>query len=140
MTPTPSKTIVLVDDERSYTDLLAQMLAQNLDCPVHAFVRPLEALEALPRLQPGVVVTDYCMPQLNGLEFIRQASTLVPRASFVLISGHDLSAEEESMAKLTPLKGFLAKPFGWRKLANEILRVWPEGTPAPMHRADTASI
>ena len=133
--PAPTKAIVLVDDEKSYTDLLTQMLADNLDCPVHAFSRPLEALKALPLLSPGVIVTDYYMPQLDGLEFIRQASALVPGAAFVLITGHNLSAEEDSMARLTALKGFLAKPFGWRKLADEILRVWPSDTPAPLPKA-----
>lgn len=131
---------MLVDDERSYTDLLTGMLAENLDCPVHAFTRPLEALKALPRLNPGVVVTDYYMPELDGFEFIRRASALVPEAAFVLITGHNLSAEEDAMARLTALKGFLPKPFGWRKLADEIIRVWPNHITAPMHRADATSL
>src|SRR6185436_14380565 len=76
--PIPSKSIVLVDDEKSYTDLLTQMLADNLDCPVHAFSRPAEALTKLAELNPGVVVTDYYMPNLNGLDFIRQATPVVP--------------------------------------------------------------
>ena len=140
MNPAPLKSIVLVDDEKSYTDLLTQMLAENLDCAVHAFSRPLEALKALPELQPGVVVTDYYMPQLDGLEFIRQASAVVPRAAFVLITGHNLSAEQDKMERLASVKGFLAKPFGWRKLADEILRVWPEGSTPPMHKADATSL
>jgi len=137
---TPPKAIVLVDDEKSYTDLLTQMLAENLDCQVHAFTRPLEALKTLPNLNPGVIVTDYNMPQLNGLEFIRQAAPLVPEAAFVLITGNDISTENDAMARLTPLKGFLPKPFGWRKLAAEILRVWPNHLPAPMHKADAPSL
>src|SRR5438874_1704625 len=43
--PTALKSIVLVDDEKSYTELLTQMLAENLDCPVHAYSRPLDALK-----------------------------------------------------------------------------------------------
>ena len=140
MNPPPPKAIVLVDDERSYTDLMSQMLAENLDCPVHTFTRPLEALKALPLINPGVIVTDYYMPQLNGLEFIREAAPIVPTAAFVLITGHNLSAEEDTMARLKPLKGFLAKPFGWRKLADEIIRVWPEHSVAPMHKADATSL
>jgi CheY-like chemotaxis protein len=138
--PTPLKAIVLVDDESSYAELITGMLAENLDCPVHAFTRPLEALQALPRLDPGVIVTDYFMPQLDGFEFIRQASALVPEASFVLITGHDLSDEQDVMARLTALKGFLPKPFGWRKLADEIIRVWPNHITAPTHRADATSL
>jgi two-component SAPR family response regulator len=135
-----TKAIVLVDDEKSYTDLLTDMLAENLDRPVHAFARPLDALQALPRLEPGVVVTDYYMPQLNGLDFIRQAAPLVPDAVFVLISGHNLSAEKDAMARLPALKGYLPKPFGWRKLAEEILRVWPTPAAVPMHKADATSL
>jgi DNA-binding NtrC family response regulator len=138
--PAPQKAIVLVDDERSYTDLMSQMLAENLDCTVHAFTRPLEALRVLPQLTPAVVVTDYYMPQLDGLEFIRQAAPLVPATSFVLITGHNLSAEKDMMDRLTPLKGFLAKPFGWRKLADEIIRVWPEHSEPPLHREDATSL
>ena len=140
MNTTPAKAIVLVDDEKSYTDLISQMLADNLDCPVHAFTRPLEALKAIPALAPSVIVTDYYMPQLNGIEFIRQASLLAPHAAFVMITGHNLSAEEDELAKLTALKSFLAKPFGWRTLADEILRVWPDESPAPAHRADATSL
>lgn len=120
-----------MDDEKSYTDLLTHMLEEHLDCPVHAFARPMEALKALPSLNPGVIVSDYSMPQLNGLEFIRQAAPLVPDGHFVLITGHNLCAEEDAMACLPTLKGFLPKPFGWRKLADEILRVWPAHLTAP---------
>ena len=140
MQPAPRKSIVLVDDEKSYTDLLTQMLADNLDCPVHAFSRPLDALKALPGVDPGVIVTDYYMPQIDGLEFIRQASAVAPKATFVLITGHNLSEAEDEMARLGALKGFLPKPFGWRKLADEILRVWPNDAVAPSHRADATSL
>lgn len=129
-----------MDDEKSYTELIAQMLAENLDCPVHAFTHPREALHALPSLSPGVIVTDYYMPDLNGIEFIRQAAPLVPAAAFIMITGHHLSAEEPQLAKLTALKGFLAKPFGWRKLADEIIRVWPCEATVPSHRADATSL
>jgi DNA-binding NtrC family response regulator len=131
---------MLVDDEKSYTDLMTQLLADNLDCPVHAFTRPREALKAIPTLNPAVIVTDYFMPDLNGIEFIRLATPIAPLSAFVMITGHNLTAQEDQLAKLTALKGFLAKPFGWRKLADEILRVWPTDTAAPSSRADATSL
>ena len=140
MTRPPTKSIVLLDDEKSYTELMCGLLAENLDCPVHGFMRPLEALRALPAINPGVVVTDYFMPELDGIEFIRRATPLVPGAAFVLITGNNLSAQQDELDRLAPLKGFLAKPFGWKKLADEILRVWPAGVPAPCLRADTPAL
>ena len=140
MNPASSlKAIVLVDDEKSYNDLIKQMLMENLDCPIHGFTRPLEALEKLPALDPAVIVTDYFMPEMNGIEFIQRATPAVPKAVFVMISGNNLSGEQHRMEKLASLKAFLAKPFGWRKLADEILRVWPADTAAPTNRADATS-
>ncbi len=140
MNSPPPNAIVLVDDERSYTELMTQLLADNLDCPVHSFTRPIDALRELPHLNAGVIVTDYFMPQIDGLEFIRRASALSPAACFVLITGHNLAAEQDSMARLTALKGFLSKPFGWRKLADEIIRVWPDPSTAPAHKANVSAL
>ena len=128
-----------MDDEQSYTELLPRILADNLGCPVHAFSRPLEALQVLSSLYPGVVVTDDSMPQLNGREFIRQATLLVPDAAFVMITGNNLSAEEDPLARLTVLKGVLAKPFSWGTLADETLRVWPGHLTPPGRPAGAAS-
>jgi DNA-binding NtrC family response regulator len=133
------KSIVLLDDEKSYTELISQLLADNLDCPVHAFTRPLDALRALPALDVGVIATDYHMPQLDGIEFIREATPLVPQAVFVIITGHNLAAEEEKLARLAALRSVLPKPFGWRKLADEIIRVWPEPATVPALRPDAAA-
>lgn len=133
---------MFVDDEKSYTDLMTQMLGDALDCRVYGFTRPLDALRALPTIDPSVIVTDYFMPQLDGLDFIEQATQIAPRATFVMISGHNLAVYESRMARLTALKGFLAKPFGWKKLADEIMRVWPADVPAQATRsgADATSV
>lgn len=134
----PTKSVVLVDDDQAYADLMVEILAQNLDCPVVSFTRPLDALAALPLMAPSVVVTDYNMPQLNGLEFIRKAAPLVPHAAFVIMTGHDLTESRDEMDRLGALKGFLEKPFGSRRLAEEILRVWPaDAAPAPAPRLRT---
>lgn len=135
-----TKSIVLVDDEKSYTELMSLLLADNLDCHVHGFTRPLDALRLLPVIEPAVIVTDYHMPQLNGIEFIRQAAPIAPQAAFIMITGHNLASEEDQLARLPALKGFLAKPFGWRALADEILRVWPTGTAPDPQRADATSL
>ena len=54
---------------------------------MHAFYRPADALAALPELKPSVIVTDYYILEINGLDFIRQATALRPVTAFVLITG-----------------------------------------------------
>lgn len=131
---------MLIDDERSYAELMQQLLADHFDCPVYSFSRPLDALQALAELDPGVVVTDYFMPQINGVELIRRASPLVPQATFIMISGNNIADFADELPRLPTLKAFIAKPVGCLRLAGEIERVWPAETPAPAHRADATSL
>lgn len=120
-----------MDDEKSYTDVLSLAIEDSLQRPVVAFTRPLDALGALPTLRPPLIVTDYFMPQLNGLEFIRLAGAMLPQTPFVLISGHNLSGIALEIARMGMVKSVLAKPFSGRTLVEEILRIWPDHAPRP---------
>jgi CheY-like chemotaxis protein len=124
---------MLVDDEKSYVDLLSQMLVENLDCPVQSYTRPLDALADLCAVQPAVIVTDYDMPQINGIEFMRRATRICPDAVFVLITGRNLGMNDLDASDVPALKAFIAKPFRWRHLADELIRVWP-GSDQPAFR------
>jgi DNA-binding NarL/FixJ family response regulator len=121
----PHRSIVIVDDEKSYAELIAQMIADNLDCTVYAFTRPMEALGGLTKISAGVVVTDYSMPQMNGIEFIKRATRIAPSAAFIMISGDDLDPLGDELGRLRRLKMRLRKPFGWRPLADAVINVWP---------------
>ncbi len=119
--------------------MLALAIEASLQRPVLAFSRPLDALSALPTLQPPLIVTDYFMPQINGLEFIRLAAAMLPRTPFILISGHNLSGFALEIARLGVVKSVLAKPFTGRVLVDEILRIWPDHAPRPGSPLPTAA-
>ena len=137
MSAASPKTVVIVDDEKSYVDLMSLLLGDNLGCPVVTFTRPLAALKALPGLDVGVIVTDYYMPELNGLEFIALAREIVPEVPFILITGHSIGMDDNELAHVTGLRKVLHKPLGWRRLADEIVRHWPAGTPPPRYHPAT---
>jgi DNA-binding NtrC family response regulator len=120
------KTIVIVDDEKAYLDIMATMLREQMGCPVETFTRPLDALDAIPQLSVGVVVTDCNMPQFSGHEFIRRASAMLPGVPFILMTGNIQEQDEEELIRGEALRSILPKPFGWRKLAEEIIRHAPE--------------
>lgn len=128
------RSVVIVDDEKSYVELMAQMIADDLDCTVHAFTRPMDALVGLARISAGVVVTDYTMPQMDGIEFIKRASRIAPKAVFIMISGNNLEPIEHELDRLKKLKLRMQKPFGGRALSAAVLKVWP-GSDAPALRA-----
>jgi DNA-binding NtrC family response regulator len=121
----PNRSVVIVDDQRPFVKLMAKMIGANLDCPVHPFTRPADALRKLPKISAAVIVTDYSMPRMNGAEFIRHASKIAPKAVFIMISGHDLEMIEHELSHLKKLKVRMQKPFGWQSLSDAVLRVWP---------------
>jgi two-component SAPR family response regulator len=123
--PSASKAIVIVDDEKSYVDLLSELIRENFANPIITFTRPLEALEALPQINAGIVVTDYYMPQLTGLELIVRARALIPGVPFLIITGHGMHLSEDDFSHLPELRAVLHKPLGWRKLADAIVTHWP---------------
>lgn len=128
--PTP-KAIVIVDDEMSFTDLLARLLAEHFHCPIHTFGNPLTALAALPGIDVGILVTDYYMPHLNGAELIGKASEWAPVAPpCLLITGHTF--DDSELCRLAHFKGMLPKPFRWQQLAVLIEQHWPAGCEVPL--------
>lgn len=126
------RSVVIIDDERTYVDSMAKLIADNLACPVHAYTKAVVALGELASRSPGVIITDYFMPDMDGLEFIQEASKISPGTTFIMISGHDLEPVRENLSYLGNLKVCLQKPLGCRPLVDAILRAWPgDDRPAP---------
>lgn len=123
------KCIVLVDDESSFTQLMASFLSEHFACPVRAFTQPLALIDELPRLNIGMLVTDYYMPRVNGFELIRRVSQQRPLTPCILITGHRLDEDDEDAPLPPEIKALLPKPFRWQELAHLIQKHWPADTP-----------
>jgi two-component SAPR family response regulator len=128
--PNPGeKIVVLVDDEFSYIDLLQQLLGEHLDRPVHGFTKPADALRALPALNVGIIITDYQMPDINGLQFIAEVQKINPQIPVVMITAYNMSFTDRELAAVPSLKTIVRKPFKWTTLAAEVVRYWPDANP-----------
>ncbi len=127
--------VMLVDDEVAYIDLLEQLLGEHLACPVHGFSRPLEALKALPTLDVGLIVTDFHMPGLDGLEFLAEVKKLRPDLPAVMITAHEIELDSDRARRVPALKAIVRKPFKWPVLAEQISRHWTGSRPPfPLER------
>jgi CheY-like chemotaxis protein len=123
------KCVMLVDDETAYIDLLEQLLGEHLACPVHSFTRPMEALRALPKLDVGLIVTDYQMPGLDGLQFVAEVERRKPGVPAVMITAYQVKFTDQQLGKVPTLKAVVRKPFKWTALAEHISRHWSGSTP-----------
>lgn len=97
--PPPEKTpeILLVDDNRQ--GLIARKsLLQELGCSVSTATNGDEALELFSKQKFDVIVTDYKMPRMNGVELIKRIRGVQAGARIILVSGfvEPLGLTEES--------------------------------------------
>lgn len=123
------KIVVLVDDEIAYIDLLQQLLSEHIACPIRGFTSPMEALEALPDLNIGLIITDYQMPTMTGLEFIAEVQKKNPLIPVVMITAYLLKFNKAELAKVPSLKAVVRKPFKWKTLAAHVVKYWPDSQP-----------
>lgn len=129
------KIVVLVDDEFSYIDLLQQLLGEHLDRPVHGFTKPADALRALPALNVGLIITDYQMPEINGLELIAAVQKINPAIPVLMITAYNMSFTDRELAAVPSLKAIVRKPFKWTELAAELVKYWPDANPPKVIRS-----
>jgi two-component system, OmpR family, response regulator SaeR len=112
-TPTPAKTVFIVDDEVLLLELEEEFL-KHAGYVVRKFTDPEEALREFTKAPPALVLTDYWMPRMSGMDLIRQCRLQNPQQKIVLISG---TVDETAFigAPVQPDK-FVAKPFDPNKL------------------------
>lgn len=80
------QTILVVDDNKDICDLLFSLLkGHNLH--VYSFTSSFEALEFLKKNSVDAVLSDYKMPDTDGIDFIRQAREIHPGVPALLVSG-----------------------------------------------------
>jgi len=65
--------VLIVDDESTGRTILSKIIQQvEDDIGVEAFDNPQEALNWLDDNHPDLIITDYRMPEMNGIEFIKK--------------------------------------------------------------------
>jgi DNA-binding response OmpR family regulator len=101
-------TIFVVDDEQMLLDLAAAIL-QPLGYDVRTFSDPRVALKEFSAARPVVIVTDYAMGEMNGLDLVRECKRVNPKQKMILVSG---TVDENIFAGL-PHKPdrFMVKPY-----------------------------
>lgn len=90
--------ILLVDDDAHVLSALKRLLRQDLDVEprhlaVETFVDPCAALARMPELQVDLVICDYRMPAMDGVELLSRVAQTHPDTARVLLTGSpDLAA------------------------------------------------
>ena len=118
--PAPVPTVFVVDDEVLLLELAATILTP-LGCKVRTFTDPEVALKEFPAAAPAVVLTDYAMGRMSGMDLIRECRKLNPQQKTILISG-TVDGEVFADAPVRP-DLFVAKPYDVNKLVETVRKM-----------------
>ncbi len=119
----PKEHILIVDDEKRIVQIGQEML-EHLGYRVTGHTSSMEALESV-RRQPqqyDLVITDFTMPQMNGLELAGELSRLRPGMPIILYTAKSKAVSPEKAKKLG-IKDYLLKPITAAELHQAIRRV-----------------
>jgi len=114
--------IGIVDDNRAVLTQLRLLMERAGFSDVRAYSDPYQALEAFSRVPPSVLLVDYRMPGLDGLELLTrlQRSGAVRQTPVAMVSGApDLDAVR-SAAFRAGAHEVLAKSTNWHQFALKL--------------------
>lgn len=88
--------IVVVDDEKMVTSAFKALFKVEGYSDIHLFNNPNDAVDFLRENKPDLIISDFMMPEMNGLEFLTEAKKLYNEVSMILLTGY---ADKENAIK-----------------------------------------
>ena len=107
--PTPTGTILVVDDEESICSGCDLVLTEH-GYRVHTFLRGKPGLASLKKNSYDLVLLDLKLPDMDGMEVIKKVKAEKPDTEVVVITGYGTAANAVEAMKLGA-HDFLPKPF-----------------------------
>lgn len=137
--------ILVVDDEPVALELCTKLLGRIGLCDVDHAANGMEALIKISERRYAAVVSDWNMPEMNGLELVWRirGNENLKRLPFIMTSV-DGGLERARIARQAGVNAFLIKPFDAAQLTaklNEVLpmaRFRPKLKVSPALLAETA--
>ena len=111
--------ILVVDDDANIRDLVADIL-NGEGYTIETARNGTEALRAIERDGPSLVLLDMRMPDLNGWDFAREMRKRGLRACIVVMTA---ARDARRWAEEIGADGYLAKPFDLRDLLLTVERL-----------------
>ena len=82
-------TLVIIEDEESHFDLMKRAIAGKFPyASVYHFQEAKTCLERLDEINPTVIITDYLMPGMDGIEFLEVLNQTDIDIPVIMITGH----------------------------------------------------
>ena len=109
--PNLEQTIVIVDDEEMVLTSISSFLSLETDYNLEAFTSAKKALDYIENNPVDLVVSDYLMPEMDGISFLIKVRELKPEVPRIILTGY---ADKENAIKAINQVGlfqYIEKPW-----------------------------
>jgi DNA-binding NtrC family response regulator len=113
--------ILLIDDDEWIRDSLC-LLFEAEGCDLLALETAEEGLKALHHQKYDIIISDYKLPGMDGLEFLKQVQISHPNAIRIMITAY-INESLVSEGKKIGVQDFIAKPFTSEILQASLARL-----------------
>ena len=84
----PSLKIVIIEDEKAHSSLMKRAIIDQLpDASLYDFQEAGACLKGLDEINPDIIITDYLMPGMNGIEFLESLKRDKRNIPVIMITG-----------------------------------------------------
>ena len=113
--------MLLIDDDEWIRDSLS-LYFEARGCSLKALETAEEGIEALKKQNYDIIVTDYRLPGMDGLEFLKRIQDSHPQAMKILITAYR-SEDVVSKAIRIGIHDFIDKPFTTKTIEDSLSRL-----------------
>lgn len=103
--------ILLIDDEPNVLKSLSRLMKRNSNWEVECFSDPHAALHRAETTSFDLFFSDYRMPVMDGVEFLKQTKSLQPEAMRIILSGYADMEGLMGAINEAEIYRFLVKPW-----------------------------
>lgn len=124
--------ILIVDDQQDILEVLSAIFTKQ-GCDVTVTQNGFSALEALHKQTFDLILTDYNMPMLNGIDLIQLIFEQAPESRIVLMTAHD-SKKLRELVKQFNMFDYITKPFPLdtlKRIVNNVVEQIQKAKPTP---------
>lgn len=111
------QTILIVDDEKDLLSGLKRLIAPELNCEVLTASSAQEAIKFIEHGYVDIVLSDFRMPQMDGMELLSIIKKIAPQTSVVLMTAYGCIELAVEALKLGAYD-FLTKPLDEERLLH----------------------
>jgi two-component system, NtrC family, response regulator AtoC len=120
--PTPTWRVLIADDDASIRSLLNEMLSDE-GYEIIEVKSGAEVLRAVPKVEPNLLILDFKMPDMDGIEVLRRPSSQSQKVPVLMLTGFGSASTAIEATKLGAFD-YVTKPFDVADVLHRVRQVF----------------